>query len=259
MTAAVMTSIVGKLSDIYGKKKILITIMIIYTIGISLAGFSTNLYFLLITRTIQGFVMSLFPIVFSIIRDKFPREKISIGNGIISSLIAAGAVIGLMFGGTIIKDYGWQALFFTIIPVAIALLIIIWRFMQTEEEKLGARYRKQALLRISTSDRQNNRKYVNFDTIDIKGAVTLAVTISSFLRVLTYLETGNIDSNTDNYNSAAINRSTLQIASFVITGLVPLLLFIKIEWQSSHPLIEFSLLLHKSILPSNLLIMIVGS
>ena len=48
------------------------------------------------------------------------------------------------------------ALFFTIIPVAIALLIIIWRFMQTEEEKLGARYRKQALLRISTSDRQNN-------------------------------------------------------------------------------------------------------
>jgi len=159
MTAAVMTPIVGKLSDIYGKKKTLITIMIIYTIGISLAGFSTNIYFLLITRTIQGFGMSVFPIVFSIIRDKFPREKISVGNGIISSLIAAGAVIGLMFGGTIIKDYGWQALFFTIIPVAIALLIIIWRFMQTEEEKLGARYRKQALLRISTSYRQNNDEY----------------------------------------------------------------------------------------------------
>ena len=99
-----MTPIVGKLSDIYGKKKTLITIMIIYTIGISLAGFSTNIYFLLITRTIQGFGMSVFPIVFSI-RDKFPREKISIGNGIISSLIAAGAVIGLMFGSTIIKDY----------------------------------------------------------------------------------------------------------------------------------------------------------
>ena len=110
-TAAVMTPIAGKLSDIYGKKKVLLTIMIIYAIGVSMAGFSTNIYFLLITRAIQGFGMSVFPIVFSIVRDKFPREKMSIGNGIISSLIGAGAVIGLMVGGTIIRSYGWQATF----------------------------------------------------------------------------------------------------------------------------------------------------
>src|SRR5712691_8850529 len=46
--AAVMTPIAGKLSDIYGKKKILLTIMIIYATGVSMAGFSTNIYFLLI-------------------------------------------------------------------------------------------------------------------------------------------------------------------------------------------------------------------
>ena len=50
ITAAVMTPVAGKLSDIYGKKKILLIIMIFYTVGVSIAGFSTNIDFLLIAR-----------------------------------------------------------------------------------------------------------------------------------------------------------------------------------------------------------------
>ena len=266
-TAAVMTPIAGKLSDIYGKKKVLLTIMLIYAIGVSMAGFSTNIYFLLITRAIQGFGMSVFPIVFSIVRDKFPREKMSIGNGIISSLIGAGAVIGLMVGGTIIRSYGWQATFFTIIPIAITLLITIWRFIHIDEQKLGRKHhRQQALVTTETSDSRSsnninnyndNRKYGNNSTIDIKGAITLAITITSFLLVLTYLETGNSSSSSAN-NSSVISGSTIQITGFVTTGAVSLLLFILIERRSANPLIDFRLLLHKSILPSNLLIMIVG-
>ena len=42
ITGAVMTPIAGKLSDIYGKKKILLIIMIFYTLGVSIAGFSTK-------------------------------------------------------------------------------------------------------------------------------------------------------------------------------------------------------------------------
>jgi MFS family permease len=121
ITAAVMTPIAGKLSDIYGKKKVLLIIMIIYAAGVTVARFATNIYFLLVARAIQGIGMSSFPIAFSIVRDKFPREKMSIGNGVLSSMTAAGAVIGLIIGGSIIKDYGWQATFFTIIPIAIAL------------------------------------------------------------------------------------------------------------------------------------------
>jgi MFS family permease len=262
ITAAVMTPIVGKLSDIYGKKKVLLTIMIIYAIGVSMAGFSTNIYFLLITRAIQGFGMSVFPIVFSIVRDKFPREKMSIGNGIISSLIAAGAVIGLMVGGTIIRSYGWQATFFTIIPIAITLLVTIWRFIHIDEQELGRRRRQQDLVTIGTSYSQssnnnnnynNNRKYVINSAIDIKGAITLAIAITSFLLVLTYLETGNSANN-----SSVVSGYTIQITGFVTTGVVSLLLFILIERRSANPLIDFRLLLHKSILPSNLIIMVVG-
>jgi MFS family permease len=121
LTGAVMTPIAGKLSDIYGKKKVLLVIMIVYAAGVPIAGFSTNISTMIIARGLQGVGISMFPIAFSIIRDQFPREKMAIGQGIITSMFAGGAVIGLSIGGFIIQHYGWQATFFTIIPIVIAL------------------------------------------------------------------------------------------------------------------------------------------
>jgi MFS family permease len=109
--------------------------MITYAVGVSTAGFATNIYLMLIARGIQGFGMAMFPIAFSIVREKFPREKMSIGNGVISSMTAAGAVIGLIIGGSIINYYGWRATFFTIIPIAIALLLTIWRYIPSTDEQ----------------------------------------------------------------------------------------------------------------------------
>ena len=129
ITGAVMTPIAGKLSDIYGKKKVLLIIMIFYTTGVSIAGFSTNIDFMLIARGFQGVGLSMFPIAFSIVRAQFPREKIAIGQGIITSMYGGGAVIGLSIGGTIIQHYSWHATFFTIIPIAIVLLFLIRRFI----------------------------------------------------------------------------------------------------------------------------------
>jgi MFS family permease len=275
ITAAVMTPIAGKLSDIYGKKKVLLIIMIVYAVGVSVAGFATNIYFMLVARTIQGIGMSSFPIAFSIVRDKFPREKMSIGNGVLSSMTAAGAVIGLIIGGSIIKDYGWQATFFTIIPIAIVLLITIWRFIHVDgEEDIGRRKRSQqapftkensraeySADRGRRNDKDNNnnkdyrKKYEN-KTIDIKGAVTLAIAVTSLLLVLTYMQS---DSSTTNSSSkVSIGGSAILIESFVATGIASLALFILIERRTAYPLVDFRLLLHKSILPSNLIILIVG-
>src|SRR3954466_107910 len=67
ISGAVMTPIAGKLSDIYGKKKILLIIMIIYTIGVTLGGLAFSISFLFIARIIQGVGLSMFPIAFGII------------------------------------------------------------------------------------------------------------------------------------------------------------------------------------------------
>src|SRR5918911_3190272 len=117
ISGAVMTPIAGKLSDIYGRKKMLLIIMAIYAGGVITGGFAINIYTLIITRVIQGFGMAMFPIAFSIVRDQFPIEKISIGQGVITSMFASGAVIGLSIGGIIVQHFGWRMTFLTLIPI----------------------------------------------------------------------------------------------------------------------------------------------
>jgi MFS family permease len=55
-----------------------IIILIIYIIGISAGGVSTNISFLLAARVIQGIGISMFPIAFGIIRDQLPKEKLQL-------------------------------------------------------------------------------------------------------------------------------------------------------------------------------------
>ena len=255
ITGAVMTPIAGKLSDHYGKKKILLIIMVIYVVGVSTAGLATNIVFMIIARAIQGIGLSMFPIAFGIVRDQFPREKISIGQGVITSMFASGAVIGLLVGGTIIQDYGWQATFFTIIPIAITLFAVIRHFINVDEDSRPRQeVRSIQNIGIGIKTRTNFGSKSSGSQIDIKGAITLALTVTSFLLVLTYMETGNLG-NGSNGNASYFS---LEVVSFLITGIISFILFIMIERRAKYPLVDLRLMLNKAILPANLIIMIVG-
>src|SRR5918994_141927 len=266
IAGAVMTPIAGKLSDIYGRKKILLIIMVIYVIGVSIAGFASDIYFMIFARVIQGIGISMFPIAFGMIRDQFPREKISIGQGVISSMFASGAVIGLTVGGIIVQNYGWQSTFFTIIPITIALLLVIWRFihvidsMDDDQSQNRPRIIEGANISKTSSRDDNSTLSKASNQIDIKGAITLAITVTSFLLVLTLLETSGSNimaaSGNDNYPSNA-NSSAL-VLPFLIIGIIAFAFFVIIERREKHPLVDFKLMLHKSILPANLIIMLVG-
>jgi MFS family permease len=266
IAGAVMTPIAGKLSDIYGRKKVLLIIMMIYAIGVSMAGFASNLYFMIFARVIQGIGISMFPIAFGIIRDQFPREKISIGQGVISSMFASGAVIGLTIGGIIVQNYGWQSTFFTIIPITITLLLVIWRFIHIidsrGEDQSQNRPRILEGANISEASNRDDNSTLSkaSNQIDIKGAIALTITVASFLLVLTLLETSGSNitaaSGNDNYPSNA-NSSAL-VLPFLIIGIIAFIFFVIIERREKHPLVDFKLMLHKSILPANLIIMLVG-
>src|SRR6478752_2721581 len=184
IAGAVATPVGGKLSDIYGRKKMVMTIMIIYIIGISLGGLSTNITFLIIARVIQGIGIAMFPIAFSIIRDQFPREKLAIGVGVFSSMFAAGSVVGLAVGGSIIQNFGWHTTFLSIVPIAIALWIIINRSIhednKAELEQKGGSLMQDASTKSDTEHDLNlHRVITSRRSIDVKGAITLAVTITS--------------------------------------------------------------------------------
>jgi MFS family permease len=261
ISGAVATPIAGKLSDIYGRKKMVLSILVIYIIGICIGGISTDLSVLLLARIIQGIGISMFPIAFGIIRDQLPMDKLAIGVGVFSSMFAAGSVVGLAVGGNVIQIFGWHATFLTIIPFAISLWIII-KIVIPYDKRDGLAEPEDNKLRtgIDAVDSKLNPHDLDIvDThstrqgLDIKGAIALAATIASFLLMLTYIgNSSNGSSNGSAYSTQII------IISLALLSLGALFLFIIIERRAQTPLIELSLMRNGILLPANIIILIFG-
>src|SRR5205809_1395807 len=248
ISGAVATPIAGKLSDIYGRKKMVLIIFIIYIIGICAGGLSSNITFLVIARVIQGIGISMFPIAFGIIRDQLPRDKLAVGVGIFSSMFAAGSVVGLAVGGSIINNFGWHATFLSIVPVAIILWLVINRFLR--DNKAESETPISLGQPPSTKYSQKQPKATkSASSIDLKGAIALAVTIASFLLALTYI------GNSNNLNSSS---TQITVVSLGLLSMGSLTLFVIIEKRAASPLIELSLMAHKVLLPANIVILIFG-
>lgn len=222
IAAAVMTPIGGKLSDIYGKKRILLAIMATYTIGIVLGRFATNIEFMLVARALQGIGMAMFPIAFGVIREVLPENKFATGQTIFSSTFPAGAILGLIGGAVIIQNFGWSATFLAILPVAIVLWVIIFKFLHVK------------------SHVQENSILKQRQTLDITGTMSLASAIILFLSGVTFLESGALE----------------LIATLFAASVASLVLFILIEKRAASPLLDFSLMRSKSFLPPTIVLML---
>jgi len=257
---AVMTPIAGKLSDVYGKKSILLILFGVYITGLLIGSFAFDFLTLVIARAIQGIGISMFPIAFSILRDKFPADKLAIAQGIFSSTLSGGAVIGLIIGGIIVDDFGWRATFLLIVPIAVILFLVIAKFVRVGKEQnyvsdkasefccIFTHVGKDILLTENATviNTSNETALSNRKSLDIKGAISLSFVIVSFLITLQFLE-----------KSITINN-LMQIVALSITSVVSLILFVRIEKNTNFPLIDFKILKNKIILYANILNMTVG-
>ncbi|HKQ21630.1 MAG TPA: MFS transporter, partial [Nitrososphaeraceae archaeon] len=208
VAGAVMTPVSGKLSDIYGKKKIMIILISIYTIGLVISPLSSNFFMLLISRILQGIGISVFPVTFGLVREHFPREKLAISQGIISSMFAGGSVLGLAIGGSIVQYYDWRLTFISIIPIAICLIIIIMRFIPTE---------KRAIINSKIRNNESAEKF------DLRGSILLGVSIITFLLFITFLKTDSLDTNDTRLNFINIPLTSLFCLTVFISSFVAFL------------------------------------
>jgi MFS family permease len=260
ISGAVMTPIAGKLSDVYGRKKMILVILVIYIIGVAVGGWSPNFHTMLLSRIIQGMGISMFPIAFGIIRDLFPPQKLAIGVGIFTSMFAAGSVVGLALGGTIIQHLGWHTTFFSILPFAVVLWFLINRFVKHASHGLSMAQDDPQTYNKDDGKRPN-RKVSSI--IDIKGAILLTVVITSFLLAITFI--GNINNNNDdnavgnNANGSDSFDQILYTFLLLITiTVVSIILFVLVEKKTRSPLIDLKLFSNKIFLTSNVLVLTLG-
>ena len=233
IVAAVMTPIAGKMSDLYGKKKVLLILLTMYVAGMVAGGFADNISFLLASRIIQGVGLAAIPAAFSLLRDTFPPAKLAIAVGVFGSAYSAGSVVGLLVGATIIQSLGWHSTFFAIVPFASVVTLMIAKFVKENKGQGPDRT-------------QNAGKKRVLPSIDIKGALALSVTIIAFLLALTLVQSG-------------VNARNLpQIEVAFAVSVVSLVIFVIVERRIKSPLVDLRLLRDKILLPSYVILMATG-
>jgi MFS family permease len=121
----VSAAIFGKLGDVYGKKRVMLISMTIYTVGATVTGYAEDFTALLIARSIQGAGMAMMPLAFSLVREEFPPRLIPQIQGLISAMFGVGILISLPLGAYISQNYGWQATYHTAIPFIVLEDILV--------------------------------------------------------------------------------------------------------------------------------------
>jgi MFS family permease len=268
ITAAVSTPIIGKLSDIYGKKKILMIVLLIFGVAIFLGGFINNISFLIFTRIMQGIGLSVFTVSLSIIRTEFPEKRYGITQTIVSCSHATGSALGVVIGGYMIHYFGWHFTFISLIPVVILIFSVLKLLLHLkgDQEQQKEQLKKYVVKHTADIKKDANDNdidnFVNPDNntnanaatttkiighLDIKGSITLAVTVAVFLITLSYLNTA-----TNNNNPSTMAIPIVLIA----TGIISLLIFIKVERKAASPLINFKLMGSKTVLSVNVMFIV---
>ena len=244
---AVMTPVTSSLAEIHGKRKILLAVMGVYAVGVTVGGLTTDFYSFIIARGMQGVGMSMFPIAFSVIREQFPKSRLAIGQGVITSMFACGSILGLLIGATIAEYSGWRTTFLSILPVAILLPIVVWKFARIGEVHSDW---MTMTTTTTTSPQQQSGSSDKKKSLDLFGAATLAATITLFLLSLTFIETRATGSNSTQSISQLAILSAGCIAAFVA--------FLVAERRAIHPLIDLKLLQNKILLFTNIMMIILG-
>jgi MFS family permease len=241
LVGVVVTPIFGKLGDIYGKKRMLLVAMGVYTVAVGLAGFTPNIgaafgvsrpdqiYLLIVVRALQGVGMAMFPLGFAMLPEVFPPAQVGRAQGVLSGMFAAGAAFGLVGGGWIAQTFGWQLTYHTVIPIAVVVFAL-------------------AAVLVRESTVRASRK------IDLLGVTTLGVG-------LTFLMLGITEGaywGWSSFSGGTIAGVTWGVPEFFLVAAVAFAVFLWWEPRAPSPVVSFKDLRARNIWVSNLNGVIVG-
>lgn len=139
LAGAVATPVIGRLGDLYGKRRFLVLCAIVLAAGSVVCALSDSLVPMVIGRALQGLGVPVIPLGISVMRDVLPAERLGSAMALMSSSLGVGGALGLPAAAAIAQHAGWHALFWT--SAALGVLVAVLVLMIVPESRVRARER----------------------------------------------------------------------------------------------------------------------
>jgi EmrB/QacA subfamily drug resistance transporter len=210
LTAAISAPVYGKLSDLYGRKRILIVGIVVFLVGSALCALAQNMVMLIIFRAAQGLgAGAIYTVPMIIVGDVFPLEERGKIQGALSMVWGIAGLFGPFLGGLLIDLLSWHWIFLVNVP-------------------FGA----FALFMLQTSFHEDVQRSSHL--IDYPGILVLSLAMLAFLSIFLF-------------EDSAGTLFSLRNALLLAATLILLFVFTRIERRSPEPLVPFGVLTKSSI------------
>jgi len=220
VSGVALNPIIGKLGDIYGKKRMLTYVLPIYVVAVAVTGFSPNFTFMLISRTVQGIGLTIFPLMISLVQEEFPRDMVPRALAIIVAMFGVGSAIGLPLGSLISNYFGWQYTYHTALPIVIIVSALIIVYIRE------SRYKRP----------------------DVKVDYLGAFGIAAFLALLVLAISSGV----------ALGWTSPIIEAMLLSSLIIFVATIIYERRKVDPVLNFKLLGIKNVMSANIITLVAG-
>jgi len=201
LAATVTLPIYGRISDVIGRRPVLLGGIVAFTAASVLAGLSQSMMQLVLFRALQGIGGgALISMTWAAIGDIFaPRERGKY-QGLTGAVFGVSSVIGPVVGGLLTDTLGWRSVFFVNVPVAIAAFEVVRRYLPRSQRKPSS-------------------------GIDLPGTALLVLGTVPMLIALTWAGTSR------EWTDPVV------LGSFAVSG-VALVAFVRVQLTSPHPTLD---------------------
>ncbi|WNI19723.1 MDR family MFS transporter [Streptomyces sp. ITFR-21] len=198
LATAASTPVWGKLGDMYGRKGIFLTSIVLFLAGSAMSGASQSMDQLITFRAIQGLgAGGLMVGVMAIIGEMIPPRERGKYQGLIAGVMAVAMIGGPLVGGSITDNWGWRWSFYINLPIGAVALAMVTIVLHLPKKRGQAR-------------------------IDYLGAALLTVAITSLVLLTTW-------------GGTQYAWGSVQIIGLLVLGLAALAAFLWAETRAAEP------------------------
>ncbi|MFI6225219.1 MFS transporter [Nocardia salmonicida] len=205
LIGAAASPLIGKMSDVWGKKRMFLICGALFVIGCVLDATTSHWGVFLFGRCLQATAIATAVIAYGLIRDLMPRKMVPLALGLTATGFGVASIAGPLLGGYLVDNHSWRAIFWVLGAFTVVMLPLVWIIVP------------ESKLRVT-------------ERIDIVGAALLA---GGAALTLIYVDKG--------HDWGWSKPTTL---AWLIAGLVLLVLFVLVEKRATTPIMDMQLLFH---------------